>query len=199
MALPRFKEEDRFTYADYQAWYDDQRWELIDGEAFCMSPGSNRLHQKWLGELHHQIANYLEARPCEVYLAPFDVRLQDLPDASDEDTITVVQPDIMVVCDRDKLDDRSIKGTPDLVVEIISPSTAKRDITVKHQLYQRHGVKEYWLLYPNDRTLLVYKLSEEGRYAQPKVFGEGDVVPAPLLGELVIDMGKVFRMQEGQL
>jgi len=80
------------------------------------------------------------------------------------------------------------------VVEIISPSTAKRDITVKHQLYQRHGVKEYWLLYPNDRTLLVYKLSEEGRYAQPKVFGEGDVVPVPLLGELVIDMGKVFRV-----
>ena len=194
MALSKFKEEDRFTYADYLTWDDDQRWELIDGEAFCMSPGPNRLHQKWLGELHRQIANYLEERPCEVYLAPFDVRLQNLPDASDEDTITVVQPDIMVVCDRDKLDDRGIKGAPDLVVEIISPSTAKRDITVKHQLYQRHGVKEYWLLYPNDRTLLVYKLSEEGRYAQPKVFGEGDVVPVPLLGELVIDMGKVFRV-----
>jgi Uma2 family endonuclease len=194
MALPKFKEEDRFTYADYLTWDDDQRWELIDGEAFCMSPGPNRLHQKWLGELHRQIANYLEERPCEVYLAPFDVRLQNLPDASDENTITVVQPDIMVVCDRDKLDDRGIKGAPDLVVEIISPSTAKRDITVKHQLYQRHGVKEYWLLYPNDRTLLVYKLSEEGRYAQPKVFGEGDVVPVPLLGDLVIDMGKVFRV-----
>ena len=194
MALPKFKEEDRFTYADYLSWDDDKRWELIDGEAFCMSPGPNRLHQKWLGELHRQIANYLEERPYEVYLAPLDVRLQDLPDASDEDTITVVQPDIMVVCDRDKLDDRGIKGAPDLVVEIISPSTAKRDITVKHQLYQRHGVKEYWLLYPNDRTLLVYKLSEEGRYAQPKVFGEGDVVPVPLPGDLVIDMGKVFRV-----
>jgi len=194
MALPKFKEEDRFTYADYLTWDDDQRWELIDGEAFCMSPGPNRLHQKWLGELHRQIANYLEERPCEVYIAPFDVRLQDLPDASDEDTITVVQPDIMVVCDSDKLDDRGVKGAPDLVVEIISPSTAKRDITVKHQLYQRHGVKEYWLLYPNDRTLLVYKLSEEGIYAQPKVFGEGDVVPVPLLGDLVIDLGKVFRV-----
>lgn len=129
-----------------------------------------------------------------MYLAPFDVRLQDLPGASDEGTLTVVQPDLMVVCDRDKLDDRGIKGAPDLVLEIISPSTAKRDITVKHQLYQRHGVKEYWLLYPNDRTLLVYKLSEEGRYSQPMVFGEGDVVPVPLLGDLFIDMGKVFRM-----
>lgn len=194
MALPKFKEDDRFTYADYLTWDDDQRWELIDGEAFCMSPGPSRLHQKWLGELHRQIANYLEERPCEVYLAPFDVRLQDLPGASDEGTLTVVQPDIMVVCDLDKLDDRGIKGAPDLVVEIISPSTAKRDITVKHQLYQRYGVKEYWLLYPNDRTLLVYKLSEEGRYSQPMVFGEGDIVPVPLLGDLVIDMGKVFRM-----
>lgn len=194
MVLPKFKEEDRFTYADYLTWDDDQRWELIDGEAFCMSPGSNRLYQKWLGELHRQIANYLEERPCEVYLAPFDVRLQDLPGASDEGTLTVVQPDLMVVCDRDKLDDRGIKGAPDLVLEIISPSTAKRDITVKHQLYLRHGVKEYWLLYPNDRTLLVYKLSEEGRYSQPMVFGEGDVVPVPLLGDLFIDMGKVFRM-----
>jgi Uma2 family endonuclease len=194
MSLPKFTEEDRFTYADYLTWDDEQRWELIDGEAFCMSPGPSRVKKKNIGEMYRQIANYLEERSCEVYLAPFDVRLQDLPDASDEDTITVVQPDIMVVCDRDKLDDRGIKGAPDLVVEIISPSTAKRDITVKHQLYQRHGVKEYWLLYPNDRTLLVYKLSEEGIYAQPKVFGEGDVVPVPLLGDLVIDMGKVFRL-----
>jgi len=194
MALPEFKVEDRFTYADYLTWDDNQRWELIDGEAFCMSPGPSRLHQKWLGELYRQIANYLEERPCEVYLAPFDVRLQDLPGVSDEGTLTVVQPDIMVVCDLDKLDDRGIKGAPDLVVEIISPSTAKRDITVKHQLYQRYGVKEYWLLYPNDRTLLVYKLSEEGRYSQPMVFGEGDIVPVPLLGDLFIDMGKVFRM-----
>ncbi len=194
MSLPKLKEEDRFTYADYLTWSDDQRWELIDGEAFCMSPGPNRIHQKWLGELHRQIANYLEESQCEVYIAPFDVRLQDLPDASDESTITVVQPDLMVVCDRDKLDDRGIKGAPDFVVEIISPSTAKRDITVKPQLYQRHGVKEYWLLYPNDKTLLVYKLSEEGKYAQPEVFGEGELVPVPLLGDLVIDMGKVFRL-----
>ncbi len=99
----------------------------------------------------------------------------------------------MVVCDHDKLDDRGIKGAPDLVVEIISPSTAKRDITTKYELYQRHGVKEYWLMYPNDRTLLVYRLSDDSRYASPEVYGEGEIVPVPLLGDLVIDMGKVFR------
>ncbi len=193
MTLPNFKEHDRFTYADYLTWDDDQRWELIDGEAFCMSPGPNRLHQKWLGELFVQFHTYLEGKTCEVYLAPFDVRLPENSVASDEETITVVQPDLMVVCDHDKLDDRGIKGAPDLVVEIISPSTAKRDITTKYELYQRHGVKEYWLMYPNDRTLLVYRLSADSRYAPPEVFGEGDIVPVPLLGDLAIDMGKVFR------
>ena len=193
MPLPKFKDGDRFTYADYLTWDDDQQWELIDGVAFCMSPGPNRLHQKWLGELHRQIANYLEAKPCEVYLAPFDVRLSDSTDASDEETITVVQPDIIVVCDHDKLDDRGVKGAPDLVVEIISPSTAKRDITTKYELYQRYGVKEYWLMYPNDRTLLVYRLSDNSKYAAADVFGESDIVPVPLLGDLTIDMGKVFR------
>lgn len=193
MALSKFKTEGRFTYADYLTWDDDQRWELIDGEAFCMSPGPNRLHQKWLGELFVQFHSYLDGKPCEVYVAPFDVRLQESSDTSDEETTTVVQPDLIVVCDHDKLDDRGVKGAPDLVVEIISPSTAKRDIATKYELYQRHGVKEYWLMYPNDRTLLVYRLSEDGKYAPPEVFGEGDIVPVPLLGDLAIDMGKVFR------
>ena len=193
MTLPQFKDEDRFTYADYLTWEDDQRWELIDGEAFCMSPGPNRIHQKWLGDLHVQFHSYLEGKTCEVYLAPFDVRLQESSEASDEEIITVVQPDLMVVCDRSKLDDRGIKGAPDLVVEIISPSTAKRDITTKYELYQRHGVKEYWLMYPNDRTLLVYRLSDDGAYTSPNVYGEGDSVPVSLLGDLVVDMKRVFR------
>jgi len=193
MALSKLKNEGSFTYADYLTWDDGQRWELIDGEAFCMSPGPNRIHQKWLGELFVQLHTHLEGKQCEVYLAPFDVRLPDYENASDEEVITVVQPDILVVCDRNKLDDRGVKGAPDLVVEIISPSTAKRDITTKYELYQRHGVKEYWLMYPNDRTLLVYRLSDDGIYVLPEVFGEGDTVPVPLLGDLVIDMEKVFR------
>lgn len=193
MTLPNYIEADRYTYADYLTWEDDQRWELIDGEAFCMSPGPNRVHQKWLGELFVQFHAYLEGKPCEVYIAPFDVRLPEHSNASDEDTITVVQPDLMVICDRNKLDDRGVKGAPDLVVEIISPSTAKRDITTKYELYQRHGVKEYWLMYPNDRMLLVYRLSEAGKYASPLVFGEADSVQVQLLGDLEVDMSTVFR------
>jgi Uma2 family endonuclease len=126
-------------------------------------------------------------------MAPFDVRLQDHLDASDEETITVVQPDLMIICDTNKLDEHGVKGAPDLVVEIISPSTAKRDIKTKFEIYQRHGVKEYWIMYPNDRTLLVYRLSSDNRYGAPEVFGEADIVPVPVLGDLSIDMATVFK------
>jgi len=195
MALPKLKEEqvDCFSYADYLTWDDNQRWELIDGEAFCMSPAPNRIHQKWLGELFAQFHAHLEGKPCEVYIAPVDVRLSETNAAPDEETLTVVQPDLVVVCDRDKLDDRGIKGAPDLVVEIISPSTARHDIHTKFELYQRHGIPEYWIIYPNDRTLLVYRHADDGRYATPDVYGVEDAVPVPLLGDLMVEMGKVFR------
>jgi Uma2 family endonuclease len=193
MTLPKFKEEDRFSYADYLTWDDDQRWELIDGVAFCMSPGPSRRHQELLLELARIFANYLDDKKCTVFVAPFDVCLFAYADEADEELDTVVQPDIFVVCDSTKLTDRACKGSPDLIVEILSPGTLKRDITTKYELYQRHGVKEYWLIYPNDRTLLVYRLDENGTYARPDVFGAEELVPVPLLGELIVDMGRVFR------
>ena len=193
MTLPNFKAEDRFTYANYLTWEDDQQWELIDGVAFYMSPSPSRLHQELLHALARPIADYLDDKKYTVFVAAFDVCLTSHANDSNDEIDTVVQPDIFVVCDPEKLDDRACKGAPDLIVEILSPSTLKRDITTKYELYQRHGVKEYWLVYPNDRTLLIYKLSDEGRYAAPEVFGEDDAVPVPLLGDLVIDMGKVFR------
>jgi len=193
MALPIFKGEDRFTYADYLTWDDEQRWELIEGEAFCMSPGPNRRHQELLLALARPFADYLDDKRCTVFVAPFDVCLPSYNNESDEEVDTVVQPDIIVVCDPEKLTERACKGAPDLIVEILSPSTLKRDITTKYELYQRHGVKEYWIMYPNDRTLLVYRLTDNGRYASPEVFGEGDTVLVQLLGDLAIDMGKVFR------
>ena len=194
MTLPKFQENDRFTYADYLAWDDDQQWELIHGVAFCMSPSPNRRHQELLLALARPIADYLDDKKCSIFVAPFDVCLPLLANDSNDEIDTVVQPDIFVVCDLEKLDDRACKGAPDLIVEILSPSTLKRDITTKYELYQRHGVKEYWLVYPNDRTLLVYRLSGDGRYAAPDVYGEGDTVPVTLLGDLVIDMRKVFRV-----
>lgn len=193
MALLQIKQDDRFSYADYLTWDDGQRWELIDGQAYCMTPAPNRRHQALLGELFVQFYTHLEGKPCQVYLAPFDVRFPESPEDGDDEIDTVVQPDIVVICDQDKLDDRGAKGAPDLVVEILSPSSSKRDITVKFELYQRHGVKEYWLLYPNEKLLQLYRLGDDGRYGAPQAFGPEDLVSVPLLGELEIDLSKVLR------
>lgn len=193
MAVPRTKEDDRFNYSAYLTWDDGQRWELIDGVAYCMTPAPNRRHQSWLGELYRQFSNYLMDKPCQVYLAPFDVRFPDAPEDGDDEIMTVVQPDIVVICDQNKLDERGAKGAPDLVVEILSPSTSKRDISVKFELYQRHGVKEYWLLYPNEKLLQLYLLADDGRYEAPLAFGPEDRVGVPLLGELEIDLARVMR------
>ncbi len=136
----------KFTYRDYLHWPDDERWELIDGVAYNMSPAPNRIHQKISGELHRQIANYLIGKQCEVYAAPFDVRLPATGEKNDEIT-TVVQPDITIVCDKSKLDKKGCKGSPDLVIEILSPYTAKKDMKEKHFLYEKFAVKEYWIVY----------------------------------------------------
>jgi Uma2 family endonuclease len=136
MSLPKFEEEDSFTYADYLTWDDEQRWELIDGEAFCMSPGPNRRQQELLLALARPFADYLDDKRCTVFVAPFDVCLPSYNNESDEEIDTVVQPDIIVVCDPEKLTERACKGAPDLIVEILSPSTLKRDIITKYELYQ---------------------------------------------------------------
>jgi len=103
-----------------------------------------------------------------------------------------VQPDILVVCDKTKLDDRGCNGAPDLVIEILSPATAIHDLKTKFELYQRFAVKEYWIIHPVDQTLFVYKLDEQGRYGAPDRYAQTDTVPVPLLGELVVDLAKVF-------
>ena len=192
MALPQIKQDDRFTYADYMTWDDDQRWELIDGQAFCMTPAPARLHQEWLGNLFSKFHVFLAGKPCKVYISPFDVRFSEHPDASDEDIDTVVQPDMVVFCDKSKLDDRGAKGAPDLLVEILSPGTSKRDITIKFELYQRHGVKEYWILYPNEKLLQLYRLGEDKKYGSPQVFGPGESVQVAMLGELEISLDDLF-------
>ncbi|MDD5036226.1 MAG: Uma2 family endonuclease [Methylococcaceae bacterium] len=146
-----------FTYADYRQWPEEERWEIIDGEAYAMSPAPNRIHQTVAGEIFRQIANFLEGKPCQVYIAPFDLRLPEKDEADDE-TQTVVQPDIMVVCDDAKLDDRGCRSAPDWIIEVLSPSTASRDHVQKKALYERHGVRAYWLVHPADRVLTRYRL-----------------------------------------
>ena len=192
MSLPRQNYTDRFSYADYLAWPDEERWELIDGVAYCMSPSPGSRHQELSMELCRQVSNHLKDKTCKVYNAPFDVRLSEQVNASDNYIDTVVQPDILVVCDKAKLDQRGCNGAPDLIIEILSPSTAARDMKEKFELYQRFAVKEYWLVHPNDQTVMVFKLLDSGLYGRADMYAAGDHVPVPLLGELEIDLAKVF-------
>jgi Uma2 family endonuclease len=180
----------RYTYADYLRWPEDERWELIAGVAYDMTPAPSRVHQDVLGALHLQVRPHLSRGPCRVYLAPFDVRLPGAG-VSDDETDTVVQPDLSVICDPAKLDDAGCRGAPDWVVEILSPRTAARDQVQKRTLYERHGVREYWLLHPVDRVLTVYRRAGE-RFGPAEVVEASGRTAVGVLPGLVIDWEAVF-------
>lgn len=191
MALPAEKE--RYTFADALAWDDGERAELIDGEIYLMAPAPSRPHQKVSGEIFRQLANYLEGKKCEAYSAPFDVRLFEQDGDAPEDVDTVVEPDITVVCDPSRLDDRGCKGAPDMVVEILSPSTRRHDRLVKLNLYQRAGVREYWIVDPEAHTVTVHTL-EDGKYRSPAVVYRSDAsVPVGVLEGFQVDLKTVFE------
>ena len=165
MALPA--ENKRYTFADCLTWGEDERIEIINGEAVMMAPPS-RIHQKISFEIGRQIGNYLEGKKCEVYPAPFGVRLFEKDGDSPDDVDTLVEPDISVICDKDKLDDHGCKGAPDMVIEVLSPSTLRHDRFIKLGLYQRAGVREYWIVEPETQTVQVYTL--ENGILQPHAF-----------------------------
>ena len=166
MGLP-LRDQHLHTYGEYLTWPDDLRYELIDGRAYAMSPTPTRRHQEIVGELFGQIHNQLRGHQCRAYVAPFDVRLPRGNEA-DDDVNTVVQPDIAVFCDRSRLDERGARGAPDWIIEVLSPGTASHDQLLKRDLYERHGVAEYWLVHPGDRLVTVYRL-RDGAYGKPHV------------------------------
>jgi Uma2 family endonuclease len=194
MARPAEKLQERFTYADYLQWNDGERWELIDGVPYNMTAAPFRLHQGIVGELFRQIANFLDDKPCEVYAAPFDVRLPKTKrDKAHKRIYDVVQPDIAVICDPEKLDDAGCIGAPDVIIEVLSPSTAGKDQIKKAALYEKHGVKEYWIVHPTDKIVMVRILDEHGKYGMPVFYeGQGKLMMVTLPG-LEIDLDKVFH------
>ena len=178
MGLALHKEK-HYTYADYLEWPDDARYELIDGEAFLMAPAPLIEHQEIAGDVYYQLRNQLDGQPCRPYIAPVDVRLPR-KDEADAAIDTVVQPDVLVVCDQAKIDRRGVRGAPDWLLEVLSPSTAAHDQIAKRRTYERAGVREYWLVHPGDRTLTVYVL-ENGQYGRPEIYELKDETPIGVL------------------
>ncbi len=180
-----------YTYADYFKWQFEERVELIKGRIFKMSPAPNRVHQMLAGDVYKAISIYLEDKKCHVYIAPFDVRLPR-KSKDDKDIVTVLQPDICVVCDLSKLDDRGCVGAPDIVIEILSPGNNAKELKNKYEVYEESGVKEYWVVSPQDNTFIIYTLID-GRYDASRLMVAGDVVTSPILPDFSLDLAQLFE------
>ena len=194
MGLAKRKAEPHYTYADAQTWEGPERYELYEGEAVMLAAPSS-LHQLVSMELARQIANFLHGKPCRIFPAPFDVRLFATAEDSPEDVDTVVEPDLSVVCDPEKIDRYGCRGAPDLVIEILSPATRHNDRIRKFELYQRAGVREYWIADPDMGVVMVHTL-EEGRYHGADAYTRRASVPSQVLEGCVVDLSTVFPAPE---
>lgn len=187
MPLPQ---ENRYTLADALAWEEQDRIELIDGYPVMMAPPT-RAHQEAVTALVGQLYDYLKGKKCKVYASPFAVRLFEEAGDYPKDVDTLVEPDVSVVCDLSKLDDTGCRGAPDLVMEVLSPSTARHDRFTKFNLYQRAGVREYWIVDPREKSVQVFVL-EGGRYTAKDFGTAGDTVQVNVLADCAIDLSQVF-------
>jgi len=187
-------ESKRYTYADYLTWLDDKRRELINGFIHLMSAPLRR-HAGVSSEIYHLIKSYIKKNKgqCQVYYAPFDVRLPLYGSNDDDQIFDVVQPDICLICDLSKLDVRGCIGAPDLIVEVLSPSTLKHDWNYKFNLYEKAGVKEYWIVDPKAKTANVFLLQPDGRYDYGTVYECGQKAPVGVLEGLEIDLIELFE------
>lgn len=185
-----FTEFGSYTYADYLSWQLEEMVELIKGKVFKHTAAPRRWHQEVSGKVFNELYNYQSGNPCKVYAAPFDVRLP-MKSKKHEDIDTVVQPDICVVCDQNKLDELGCVGPPDLIIEILSPGNNSKELRNKYEVYEESGVLEYWVIQPNECTLMIYTLIE-GKYRPSKLYTIGDVVHSKALEGFKLDLDEVF-------
>jgi Uma2 family endonuclease len=179
-----------YTYADYLKWTFDDRLELIKGKIFKMTPAPGSVHQRISLRLARWIANYLEGKSCEIFLAPFDVRLIRRS-SNDKDITTVVQPDVCVICDPLKVDDKGCLGAPDIVVEILSPGNNKKELKNKYELYEEAGILEYWIIHPQEKTFMKYSLIK-GKFQPSRLLTIGDEVTTPVLPGFSLNLEGLF-------
>ena len=182
-----------YTYADYLTWKFEEFVEVIKGKLMRPMAGPSRMHQVYSLNIAAEIRQLLKGHPCQVYAAPFDVRLTTAGANGDEQILTVVQPDICVVCDRAKLDDRGCLGAPDWIVEIISPGNTARDTRTKFDLYEESGVLEYWIVFPGIKTVAVYVLDQDqDQYQLSAEYAAPGPVPVHTLPGLALEWTEIF-------
>ena len=191
----KLKENYRYSYSDYLSWSDEERWEIFEGDPYMMSPAPNPYHQEIIGEIHRVIANHFKDNnsKCKVYLSPIDVILSDKDSQNDDEIFTVVQPDIIITCDIKKIDNKGHRGAPDFIIEVVSPFNASNDYITKLALYQKYGVKEYWIVDPQNSIVEVYILNENGEYSKPQHYSRENKVALSIIDELEIDFSTVFK------
>ncbi len=180
-----------YTYADYLKWKFDEQVELIKGKIFKMSPAPFRIHQRISLDISSKLYHFLKGKSCKVYEAPFDVRLP-VKSKKNQDITTVVQPDICIICDSSKLDEAGCIGAPDLIIEILSKGNNKKELQNKYEVYEESGVKEYWLVHPDQQTVLIYKLVD-GKFQPTRLLTRGDKIITPILPGFVLDLDEVFE------
>jgi Uma2 family endonuclease len=180
-----------YTYADYFLWQIEERVELIKGQIFRMAPAPNAYHQELVVEILTKVKNALQNKSCRVFVAPFDVRLPR-KSKEDNDIITVLQPDVCVVCDPSKIDIRGCLGAPDIVVEVLSPGNNAKELKNKYDVYEESGVKEYWVVSPQNQTIQVYIL-KDGVYVTSRTKVAGDVITTVILPGLELNLTELFE------
>lgn len=189
MGFPEKKTPHRFSWHDYREWPEDERWQIIDGQAYCMTAAPNIRHQKITGNLYASIREKLEGKPCTTFIAPTDVVFDDF---------NIVQPDVLVVCDTQKITEANIQGAPDLVIEVISPSNSFMDKKLKLELYERFGVPEYLLVDPVGDLVERYRLIE-GTYGRADIFAWHEELPLVSLPRVAISLWEVFERDLAEL
>lgn len=182
--LVKKEELKKISYADLLEIDDDKRYELIDGELYLMS-SPRTIHQELIGEIYFQLKQYLKGKKCKAYVSPLDVKLSG--EKEDTKEFNVVQPDVMVVCDENKITERNILGAPDLVVEVLSPTNKSHDKVLKLNMYQKFGVKEYWIVSPEEEIVETYILNEQGMYTI-KAYFFNDQIRVNILNDCNINL-----------
>ena len=198
MGEPAYKLDRRYTYRDYLTWPEDERWELIGGVAYNMLSAPNRRHQAISMLLSRRLANFLDGKPCKVYAAPFDVLLPEIGEEDDGDVSNVVEPDLVVYCGEGRLKEYGARGAPDLAIEILSPSTQVKDLREKFDLFERMGVREYWVIDPPGESINRFVRGQDGRFGRAELrepFFRKDPIASTVLEGFSIDPVELFAAE----